>query len=63
MTPTLHDAAWRKSSHSGGQGGNCVEVAPAGRIVGIRDSKRPGAGTVTIRPATWRTFVTAITRR
>ena len=33
---------WRKSSHSGDQGGECVEVAafPAATI-GIRDSKHP----------------------
>lgn len=36
----LTDAAWRKSSFSGG-GGNCVELAPFGDEIGVRDSKDP----------------------
>jgi hypothetical protein len=33
---------WRKSSHSGGQGGvNCVEVAGVAGTALIRDSKNP----------------------
>lgn len=30
---------WRKSSHSGGEGGNCVEVADT--LCQLRDSKNP----------------------
>lgn len=37
----LSAAQWRKSSHSGGQTGQCVEVAQVPGIVGIRDSKNP----------------------
>lgn len=37
MTPGL-SVEWRKSRRSGGEGGNCVEVAPDGRL---RDSKNP----------------------
>ncbi|MFE2047281.1 DUF397 domain-containing protein [Streptomyces sp. NPDC059459] len=37
-TPT----GWRKSSYSGGGEGNaCVEVAPVGDRIALRDSKRP----------------------
>jgi len=32
---------WRKSSHSGGNGGECVEVADNAEAIGIRDSKDP----------------------
>ncbi|MGK5554441.1 DUF397 domain-containing protein [Actinomadura kijaniata] len=32
---------WRKSSHSGGQGSACVEVASVTGMTGIRDSKDP----------------------
>lgn len=34
---------WRKSSHSGGQGGTneCVELARLPHAIGIRDSKHP----------------------
>jgi hypothetical protein len=37
-------AVWRKSSHSGGNGGDCVEVASLSPVVGVRDSKDPDAG-------------------
>jgi hypothetical protein len=37
--------AWRKSSRStaGGDNGNCVEIAFAGPVVAVRDSKNPAA--------------------
>ncbi|MVZ98913.1 DUF397 domain-containing protein [Actinomadura sp. LD22] len=37
-------AAWRKSSRSSGNGGNCVELADLGVVVGVRDSKDPDGG-------------------
>jgi hypothetical protein len=30
---------WRKSSYSGGEGGQCVELAAVDGFVGIRDSR------------------------
>jgi hypothetical protein len=38
--PDLSAAQWRKSSHSGGQGGNCVEVAAQWR----KSSRSGGQG-------------------
>ncbi|MBC6459721.1 DUF397 domain-containing protein [Actinomadura sp. HBU206391] len=35
---------WRKSSRSDTQGNACVEVASLPGAVGIRDSKNPGIG-------------------
>ncbi len=36
------DNAWRKSSYSGSNGGNCVEVAArSGNSLAVRDSKNP----------------------
>ncbi len=32
---------WRKSSHSNTQGGDCVELAKLGEVIGVRDSKDP----------------------
>ncbi|WP_229690884.1 DUF397 domain-containing protein, partial [Sphaerisporangium melleum] len=32
---------WHKSSHSSGNGGNCVEIAPLPGGMAVRDSKRP----------------------
>lgn len=42
----LSGLTWRKSSRSGGNGDNgaCVEVAFAGPVVAVRDSKNPAAG-------------------
>ncbi|TDC69720.1 DUF397 domain-containing protein [Actinomadura sp. GC306] len=38
----LTNAKWRKSSHSGPNGGNCIELAEAASaVVAVRDSKDP----------------------
>jgi hypothetical protein len=53
----LSSAMWRKSSFSGGNGGNCVEVArnrPG--IVAVRDSKDPDGPKLTFTPDEWRAF-------
>ncbi|MFI0355340.1 DUF397 domain-containing protein [Actinomadura sp. 9N407] len=40
---------WRKSSYSGGEGGQCVELAALNAFaVGIRDSKNPSAPHLTV---------------
>ncbi|MGC4896102.1 DUF397 domain-containing protein [Micromonospora sp. DT31] len=59
----LSGARWRKSTRSGGNGGNCVEVAgnlPG--VVGVRDSKDPTGPVLTFGPAPWARFLTS-TRR
>ncbi|MFJ8464859.1 DUF397 domain-containing protein [Streptomyces swartbergensis] len=48
---------WRKSSYSGDQGGDCVEVAEASATIAIRDSKTPAGPILTLDPATFTTFV------
>jgi len=54
----LTSAAWRKSSYSGGNGGNCVEVAAnLPGIVAVRDSKNPHGGTLVFTPEEWRAFI------
>jgi hypothetical protein len=35
----VSDIGWRKSSYSGGQGGNCIEVADNDSRVIVRDTK------------------------
>jgi hypothetical protein len=48
----LTNAIWRKSSYSGGNGGNCVEVASnLPGVVAVRDSKRPEDGAHVVEPA------------
>jgi hypothetical protein len=41
MTPDWMNAVWRKSSHSGGSGGQCVELATTCGLTAVRDSKNP----------------------
>lgn len=50
---------WRKSSYSGSQT-NCVEVAVAPELVGVRDTKDRGGGTLLVPAAVWQAFVTAL---
>ena len=53
----LDHADWRKSSYSGTNGGNCVEVArnlPG--IVAVRDSKDPAGPALAFTPADWEAF-------
>jgi hypothetical protein len=54
---SLENAAWRKSSFSGNDGGNCVELAalPNGHV-GVRDSKNPDGGVQVYSPAEWAAF-------
>ncbi|QKG21111.1 DUF397 domain-containing protein [Actinomadura verrucosospora] len=47
-TPGSSEAHWRKSTHSGGDEGECVEVADLNGQVGVRDSKDPAAGHLTL---------------
>ncbi|MET9678875.1 DUF397 domain-containing protein [Streptomyces coeruleorubidus] len=53
----LTRAEWRKSSYSGSTGGECVEVADLGPGVGVRDSKSPEAGILTVSPKAYAAFV------
>ena len=56
-------ARWRKSRYSGGQGGNCVEVAGDSRRVLVRDSGQAETGPVLrFSPATWRRFAFQVKR-
>lgn len=55
----LSSAHWRKSSRSSDQA-NCVEVAFAGPVVVLRDSKDPAASVLTLPPHAWTAFTTAL---
>ncbi|MCZ7374310.1 DUF397 domain-containing protein [Micromonospora sp. WMMC250] len=51
-------ARWRKSTRSGGNGGNCVEVADnLPGVVLVRDTKDREGATLAFSPASWRCFV------
>ncbi|WP_081842831.1 DUF397 domain-containing protein [Actinomadura welshii] len=47
---------WRRSSRSGHQGGECVEVAALASAVGVRDSKDPDGARLAFGVAEWRVF-------
>ncbi|MEG3635604.1 DUF397 domain-containing protein [Micromonospora palythoicola] len=54
----LTSARWRKSTRSGPDGGNCVEVADnLPGLVAVRDSKDPTGPVLAFLPTAWRTFV------
>ncbi|MFI0366303.1 DUF397 domain-containing protein [Actinomadura sp. 1N219] len=44
---------WRKSSYSGVQEGNCVEVADLTSLVAVRDSKDPHGPRLTLNTTAW----------
>ena len=51
---------WFKSSYSGSEGGQCVEVATCPHTIHIRDSKNPAdsSPTLTVSPTAWTAFTT-----
>jgi len=50
------EIGWRKSSYSGGQGGNCVEVAGDDSRVIVRDTKNRQGPALRFSADTWRRF-------
>ena len=52
---------WRKSSHSGGNGGECIEVGQVPGIIAVRDTKDSGRGPVLgFTPQAWAAFAEKI---
>ena len=47
---------WRKSSYSGGNGGECVEAADAPGMILVRDTTNRDGGTLTFSVIAWRAF-------
>lgn len=57
----LTGVSWRKSSYSGTNGGDCVEVAAAlPAAIAIRDSKDPDGPKLIFTPADWAAFTATI---
>jgi hypothetical protein len=48
--------AWFKSSYSGNEGGQCVEVAAGAAAVHVRDSKDTGGPQLCLPPGAWSAF-------
>ncbi|MBH1935898.1 DUF397 domain-containing protein [Streptomyces sp. AV19] len=56
VSQPLAHTTWAKSSYSQGNGGTCVEWAPAFISTGaipVRDSKRPDGPALTVSPPAW----------
>ncbi|MGD3109223.1 DUF397 domain-containing protein [Streptomyces sp. YGL11-2] len=51
---------WYKSSHSGGDQGECLEVARGHAHIPVRDSKRPTGPALLFPSESWAAFVTAV---
>ncbi|MFF0365779.1 DUF397 domain-containing protein [Micromonospora sp. NPDC005087] len=59
----LTGAVWRKSTRSGGNGGNCVEVATnIPGVVAVRDSKDVTGPLLTFTAQEWTDFIGAAKR-
>ncbi|MER7803323.1 DUF397 domain-containing protein [Streptomyces parvulus] len=56
------ELAWFKSSHSGSQGDDCVEVATHPSTVHVRDTKDRRGPQLVLSPAAWRDFVAYASR-
>jgi len=48
---------WHKSSYSGSNGGNCVEVARDGDHVLVRNTRDRAGGTLDFTGGEWRAFL------
>ncbi|MEU0353687.1 DUF397 domain-containing protein [Streptomyces cyaneofuscatus] len=51
---------WFKSSYSGGDQGECLEVARGYATVPVRDSKTPAGPALAFSPQGWTQFVSAV---
>jgi hypothetical protein len=60
VTPVISAAKWRKSSHSGGQGGQCVELAEVVDGIAIRDSKDPDGPKLMVNRSDFKRFAEAL---
>lgn len=57
-TARSSELRWFKSSHSGSDGGDCVEVAEGVGSVHVRDSKTPHSPALSVPTRQWAAFLT-----
>jgi Domain of unknown function (DUF397) len=51
---------WRKSSYSGNNGGQCLEVGAARRVIAVRDSKDPDGTRLSFGREAWQAFAAKV---
>jgi hypothetical protein len=54
---TVANPTWRKSSYTGTDGGNCVEVGVAAQAILVRDTKNRAGVALSISGDAWRAFI------
>ncbi|MCD0448137.1 DUF397 domain-containing protein [Actinocorallia sp. API 0066] len=59
-TPDISAAKWRKSSYSGPNGGQCVELADLPHVIAVRDSKNRDHPALTFNRTTFTTLLRAL---
>ncbi|GGQ01951.1 DUF397 domain-containing protein [Streptomyces roseolilacinus] len=57
IAPAAPEPAWFKSSYSGAEGGQCVEVAALSGAVRVRDSKHAAGPSLAFDGHQWASFV------
>jgi len=56
----LTPSDWRKSSYSGNQGGNCVEIADTPSRVHVRDTQNRPLGHLTFSASDWSALLSSV---
>ncbi|MFC9976246.1 DUF397 domain-containing protein [Spirillospora sp. NPDC127200] len=56
----VNENAWRKSSYSGSNGGDCIEILSAATTVAVRDSKDPHGPKLLLGREDFRRFAEAV---
>ena len=51
---------WRKSSYSGNNGGQCIEVGAAAPLIAVRDSKNPDGARLAFGREAWEAFAAKV---
>ena len=51
---------WRKSSYSGNNGANCVEVGNAAHLIAVRDTKVPDGPRLWFGRQPWEAFAASL---
>ncbi|MDQ1025256.1 hypothetical protein QF035_002838 [Streptomyces umbrinus] len=57
---TTTELAWFKSSYSGSQGDDCVEVAASPAAIHVRDSKNSRGPQLALSPDAWAGFISSV---
>lgn len=56
----LNSANWRKSTYSGGNGGDCVEVSNAASMIVVRDTTDQAGAVLAVPAGAWQTLLAEV---